>query len=43
MMNKNRRVNAFDYLYVIRDGQKVSIDNVRNDYINTITKKKATG
>ena len=42
-MNKNRRVNAFDYLYVIRDGQKVSIDNVRNDYRNTITKKKATG
>ena len=32
MMNKNRRVNAFDFLFVERDGKKVSIKDIRNQY-----------
>lgn len=36
MMNGNRRVNAFDYLYVMRDGKLVSIDEVRSDYRKTL-------
>lgn len=32
MMNGSRRVNAFDYLYVMRDGQLVSISAVRDNY-----------
>ena len=36
MMGQSRRVNAFDYLYVIRDGQKVSINEVRENYRNSL-------
>ena len=32
MMNGSRRVNAFDYLYVDRDGIKVSIKDIRDKY-----------
>lgn len=32
MMNKNNRVNAFEFLFVEREGQLVSIDEVRNSY-----------
>ncbi|WP_406614815.1 DNA-methyltransferase [Mycoplasmopsis hyopharyngis] len=32
MLNKKIRVNAFDYLNVIRDGQLVSISKIRDDY-----------
>lgn len=32
MMGQTRRANAFDYLYVIRDDEKISIDEVRNAY-----------
>ena len=32
MTGHSRRVNAFDYLSVIRDGKAISIDIVRNDY-----------
>lgn len=34
MMGSPRRVNAFDYLYVERDGKLVSIDDIRNEYRN---------
>lgn len=36
MMNGTRRVNAFDYLYVLRDDKLVSIDEVRNKYRNQV-------
>ena len=36
MMNGKRRVNAFDYLYVMRDGKLISIDEIRNNYRKTI-------
>lgn len=39
MMNGSRRVNAFDYLYVMRDGLLVSIAEIRNRYRATIEKK----
>ncbi len=32
MMNKDRRVNAFDSLYVLRDGALISIDKIREKY-----------
>ena len=32
MMNGSRRVNAFDYLYVEREGKRVSIADIRNKY-----------
>lgn len=32
MMNKNRRVNAFDFLYVERNSRLVSISTVRDNY-----------
>lgn len=32
MMNKSRRVNAFEYFSVIRDNKLISIDEVRNLY-----------
>ena len=32
MMGGTRRVNAFDYLYVLRNNSLISIDDVRNDY-----------
>ncbi len=32
MMGQERRVNAFDYLFVLRDGKMVSIDEIRNLY-----------
>ncbi len=32
MMKQNRRVNAFDFLYVEREGHKIPISEVRNDY-----------
>lgn len=37
MMMKDIRVNAFDYLYVKRDGQLVSIDEIRNQYRASLT------
>ena len=36
MMKSNRRVNAFDYLNVERNGKLVSIDDIRNEYRNYI-------
>lgn len=36
MMNGSRRVNAFDYMYVMRDGKLVSIDDVRSNYRKTL-------
>ena len=36
MMNGSRRVNAFDYLYVMRDGNLVSIATVRDNYRQTL-------
>ena len=36
MMNGSRRVNAFDYLFVERNGKLVSIDEVRNNYRKTL-------
>ena len=36
MMNKDRRVNAFEYLYVRRNGKLVSIDEIRNLYRKSI-------
>lgn len=38
MMNGCRRVNAFDYLYVIRDGNLVSISAIRDNYRQTLEK-----
>ena len=32
MMNGSRRVNAFDYLYVLRDEKLVSISEIRDNY-----------
>ena len=32
MMGQSRRVNAFDFLMVERDGCRVSINDVREDY-----------
>lgn len=40
MMNGSRRVNAFDYLFVDRDGKRVSIAEVRDEYRKTIAGKK---
>ena len=37
MNGHNRRVNAFDFLLVERDGQNVSINNIREDYRNHCT------
>ncbi|UUM19688.1 MULTISPECIES: site-specific DNA-methyltransferase [unclassified Mycoplasma] len=34
MMERKRRVNAFDYLFVIRNGIKVSINQIRQEYRN---------
>lgn len=39
MMNGSRRVNAFDFLYVERDGKLVSIDEVRQSYRNTLSQE----
>ena len=36
MMNGSRRVNAFDYLFVMRNEKLVSIDDVRNAYRKTL-------
>ena len=36
MMNGSRRVNAFDYLYVMRNGELISIDEIRNNYRKSI-------
>lgn len=36
MMGHDRRVNAFDYLYVRRDGKLVSINDVRESYRNSL-------
>ena len=36
MMNGNRRVNAFDYLFVSRGGVLVSIAEVRDKFRQTI-------
>lgn len=36
MMNGSRRVNAFDYLYVMRDDKLVSIAEVRDNYRATL-------
>lgn len=32
MMNKVHRVNAFDWLYVLRNNKLISINEVRNEY-----------
>jgi site-specific DNA-methyltransferase (adenine-specific) len=32
MMGASRRVNAFDYLFVRRDNELVSIDDIRSKY-----------
>ncbi|WP_029513479.1 DNA-methyltransferase [Mycoplasmopsis primatum] len=32
MMNKTRRVNAFDFLYVLRKNNLISINEIRNEY-----------
>lgn len=32
MMGQTRRVNAFDFLYVIRNGKMIPIDEIRNQY-----------
>jgi site-specific DNA-methyltransferase (adenine-specific) len=37
MMNGSRRVNAFDYLFVKRDGFLVSIADVRDKYRGTLS------
>lgn len=37
MMDRGRRVNAFDYLYVERENQLVSIDDIRNLYREHLT------
>ena len=37
MMNKDRRVNAFDYLFVNRNGKLVSISDVRDQYRQSIS------
>lgn len=39
MMNGSRRVNAFDYLYVMRDDKLVSIAEVREKYRTSIEEK----
>ena len=39
MMNGVRRVNAFDYLFVLRENGLVSIDDIRNSYRNNKTVK----
>ena len=39
MMNGKRRVNAFDYLYVLRNGELISISTVRDNYRNSINNK----
>lgn len=36
MMGKSRRVNAFDFLFVKRNGELVTIDEVRNNYRSTL-------
>lgn len=41
MMNGSRRVNAFDYLYVLRDGKLISIAEVRNNYRNLLSKQNS--
>ena len=38
MMGQTRRVNAFDYLFVDRDGHLVSINDVRENYRKSIMK-----
>ncbi|UUD36418.1 site-specific DNA-methyltransferase [Mycoplasmopsis citelli] len=35
MMNKNRKVNGFEYLYVIRNNIKISINQIRIEYRNS--------
>ncbi len=40
MMGQTRRVNAFDYLFVIRDNKKISIDEVREKYRNYLQSLK---
>ena len=40
MMHKDRRVNAFEYLYVKRDGKMVCIAEIRDDYRKTLETKK---
>lgn len=39
MLGKSRRVNAFDYLYVKRDNELVSINQVRNSFRKMLTSK----
>lgn len=37
MMSGSRRVNAFDYLYVLRDGELISIAEVRDRYREAVS------
>lgn len=37
MINRDRRVNAFDFLFVERNGELVSIADVRDDYRKTLS------
>ena len=39
MMGSNRRQNGFDYFYVERDGNLVSIDEIRQNYRDAISAK----
>lgn len=38
MMGQTRRVNAFDHLFVLKDGNLVSIAQVRDDYRKAVSK-----
>lgn len=40
MINSSRRQNGFDCFYVYRNGQLISINQVRNDYRNKIGENK---
>ena len=43
MIGQTRRVNAFDYLFVIRDGIKKSINDVREDYRKHLLTDNSSG
>lgn len=42
MMGRQRRVNAFDYLFVNRNGKLMSIDEIRNDYRRQLIRSQMT-
>lgn len=43
MIGQTKRVNAFDYLFVIRDGVKKSINDVREDYRKHLLADNSSG